>query len=52
MRSKAEDLTKDKDDKQLINASYKIDLAGAEDQVLNLNILSLLLVVDVEVIHI
>ncbi len=27
------DLTKDKDDKQLINASYKIDLVGKESQV-------------------
>ena len=33
MKSKTKDLTKDKDDKQLINASYKIDLAGAESQV-------------------
>ena len=32
-KSKTKDLTKDKDDKQLINASYKIDLAGAESQV-------------------
>lgn len=33
LKSKTKDLTKDKDDKQLINASYKIDLAGAESQV-------------------
>ena len=32
LKSKTKDLTKDKDDKQLINASYKIDLAGAESQ--------------------
>ena len=33
MKSKTKDLTKDKDDKQLIDASYKIDLAEAESQV-------------------
>lgn len=33
LKSKTKDLTKDKDDKQLINASYKIDLAKAESQV-------------------
>lgn len=33
LKSKTKDLTKDKDDKQLIDASYKIDLAEAESQV-------------------
>ena len=42
LKSKTKDLTKDKDDKQLINASYKIDLAGAEIQLFQFALSALL----------